>query len=282
MKKVDLTRSILAGLFSAVTIGVLTLLTYKTEFGLFLITSFGSSMVLLFGYPESSFSQPKNISVIFFPALFIDEEIQDFNDNFFYKKWTIIKIKNESINFIMPLEDIDDFLKIKEMKNKIEELNVSDLVNKYDVKNYVFALINYNGKKLNIHLKTMFNNNKTSKNIFYKLDNINDEEKLNIILKDLKIQITDMWKEENIINLSMPLTIRVKFKYNNPIDLDKLQDIFYKISIIDSYSLEEININNSSFKIYYYGNPKRLSDELLKFGYILENNQGHWALDIND
>ena len=61
MKKIDLTRSILAGLFSAITIGTLTLLTYKTEFGLFLITSFGSSMVLLFGYHESSFSQPKNI-----------------------------------------------------------------------------------------------------------------------------------------------------------------------------------------------------------------------------
>ncbi len=61
MKKVDITKSLLAGLFSAVTIGVLTLLTYKTEFGIFLITSFGSSMVLLFGYPESPFSQPKNI-----------------------------------------------------------------------------------------------------------------------------------------------------------------------------------------------------------------------------
>ena len=61
MKKVDIKKSVLAGLFSAVTVGVLALLTYKTEFGLFLITSFGSSMVLLFGYPESSFSQPKNI-----------------------------------------------------------------------------------------------------------------------------------------------------------------------------------------------------------------------------
>tara|TARA_Y100000590_G_scaffold456731_1_gene607893 strand:+ start:98 stop:562 length:465 start_codon:yes stop_codon:yes gene_type:complete len=61
MKKIDLTRSILAGLFSSATIGLLTLLTYKTEFGLFLITSFGSSMILLFGYPESPFSQPKNI-----------------------------------------------------------------------------------------------------------------------------------------------------------------------------------------------------------------------------
>ncbi len=61
MKKVDIVKPIIAGLFSAITIGVLTLLTYKTEFGIFLIASFGSSMVLLFGYPESPFAQPKNI-----------------------------------------------------------------------------------------------------------------------------------------------------------------------------------------------------------------------------
>ncbi len=61
MKTVDIVKPIIAGLFSAITIGTLTLLTYKTEFGIFLIASFGSSMVLLFGYPESPFAQPKNI-----------------------------------------------------------------------------------------------------------------------------------------------------------------------------------------------------------------------------
>ena len=54
-------QSILAGLFSIITIGILTSLTYKTEFGIFLIASFGSSMVLLYGYPESPFAQPKNV-----------------------------------------------------------------------------------------------------------------------------------------------------------------------------------------------------------------------------
>ena len=53
--------SSLAGLFSAITIGVLTLLTYKTDYGLFLVASFGSTMVLLYGYPESPFAHPKNI-----------------------------------------------------------------------------------------------------------------------------------------------------------------------------------------------------------------------------
>ena len=57
----NLKQSILSGLFSIITIGILTLLTYKTDFGVFIIASFGSSMVLLFGYPESPFAQPKNV-----------------------------------------------------------------------------------------------------------------------------------------------------------------------------------------------------------------------------
>ena len=61
MIKDNLKKSFFAGIFSIITIGVLTFLTYKTDFGIFLIASFGSTMVLLYGYPESPFAQPKNI-----------------------------------------------------------------------------------------------------------------------------------------------------------------------------------------------------------------------------
>ena len=71
MEKGHLLKSILAGIFSAITIGALTYLTYKTPFGLFLIASFGSSMVLLYGYPESPFAQPKNIFFGHFLTAFI-------------------------------------------------------------------------------------------------------------------------------------------------------------------------------------------------------------------
>jgi len=54
-------KALLAGIFSAFTIGVLTILTYKSALGLFIAGSFGSSMVLLFGFPESPFAQPKNV-----------------------------------------------------------------------------------------------------------------------------------------------------------------------------------------------------------------------------
>ena len=57
----NIKKSIIAGLFSILTIGILSILTYKSEYGVFLIASFGSTMVLLYGYPESPFAQPKNI-----------------------------------------------------------------------------------------------------------------------------------------------------------------------------------------------------------------------------
>ena len=61
MQNLEFKKSISAGIFSLITIGVLTFLTYKTVFGIFLLASFGSSMVLLYGYPESPFAQPKNV-----------------------------------------------------------------------------------------------------------------------------------------------------------------------------------------------------------------------------
>ena len=59
--KATLQKALIAGFFSATTIGVLTVLTYKSTLGYFLAGSFGSSMVLLFGFPESPFAQPKNV-----------------------------------------------------------------------------------------------------------------------------------------------------------------------------------------------------------------------------
>ena len=117
-----------------------------------------------------------------------------------------------------------------------------------------------------------------SKNLSYQSLDINNKIKLEKILKNLKIQVTDIWKKENIINLSSPLSLRVKVKNTNPDNLNRLKNVFYKINVIDDYVLEEFNINYVFFKIYYYGNPKKLTTKLLKFGYELRNEQGRWTI----
>ena len=65
MKKIITTllskKSFLAAIFSVISIGILSTLTFNTPYGIFLLASFGATVVLLFGYPESPFAQPKNI-----------------------------------------------------------------------------------------------------------------------------------------------------------------------------------------------------------------------------
>ena len=59
--KENFNRALFALIFSIITIGTLSFLSFETPYGLFLAGSFGSSMVLLFGYPESPLAQPKNV-----------------------------------------------------------------------------------------------------------------------------------------------------------------------------------------------------------------------------
>ena len=52
--------ALIAFLFSTFTIGLISFISLNTNYNL-LIGSFGATMVLTFGFPESPFSQPKNI-----------------------------------------------------------------------------------------------------------------------------------------------------------------------------------------------------------------------------
>jgi len=229
-----------------------------------------------------SFSKPDKISSVFFPILIINDEIKNFYENFFYKNWNEVEIQNELINFILPLEDLDHVAAISKSKESIENLDLDNLVNKYNVENYVLALMDYKSNKLNVYLKIKFNNKKISKNIFYNIENIEDNLLLDKILIDLKLQITDIWKEENLINLLMPLSIKIRYDHKNLKQLNAFKNTLEKISTIHKHNLKEFSVNSSFYKIYYYGNPKKLKYELLKYGYKLNNDQGYWQIYLNE
>ena len=66
LKKIICWPPLLGGIGAAVTITILTYITFEsvlsgTNYGLWLTASFGSSVVVVFGYPNNEFSQPKNV-----------------------------------------------------------------------------------------------------------------------------------------------------------------------------------------------------------------------------
>ncbi len=66
IKKIICWPPLLAGLGVAVTIGILGYITYEsvlsgTNYGLWLVASFGSTVINVFGFPNNENSQPKNV-----------------------------------------------------------------------------------------------------------------------------------------------------------------------------------------------------------------------------
>ena len=66
LKKIFCWPPLLAGVGAAVTIIILGYITYEsilsdTNYGLWFFASFGSTVVIVFGYPNNDFAQPKNI-----------------------------------------------------------------------------------------------------------------------------------------------------------------------------------------------------------------------------
>ena len=65
-KKIICWPPLLAGVGAGVTIAILAYITYlsilsDSNYGLWLAASFGSSVVVVFGYPNNEFAQPKNV-----------------------------------------------------------------------------------------------------------------------------------------------------------------------------------------------------------------------------
>ena len=66
LKKIICWPPLLAGIGAGGTIGILSYITFEsflagTTYGLWLAASFGSSVVVVFGYPDNEFAQPKNV-----------------------------------------------------------------------------------------------------------------------------------------------------------------------------------------------------------------------------
>ena len=66
LKKIICWPPLLGGIGAGVTITILAYITFQstlagTNYGLWLAASFGSSVVVVFGYPDNEFAQPKNV-----------------------------------------------------------------------------------------------------------------------------------------------------------------------------------------------------------------------------
>ena len=224
------------------------------------------------------YSNPKKISVLFLPIIIEQENLLLFNDNIFFKYWLTDKDQSGSINYIMPLEDIDETLKLIGSQENLENLDIIEVAKKYNTENYILSLIYLENKKLNFFSKIKFQEYKRNSNlIFYKAD-IEDADSILNMIKKVKVHLNDVWKDFNKINTSIKLSINLILNSNNANKIFKFENTLSKIDDISSFSIKKFDLNKTVYEIIYNTNPNKLIKQFSIYGFEIVNAEGLWVI----
>ncbi len=201
-----------------------------------------------------------------------------FNDNIFYKYWLTNKDQSGLINYIMPLEDVDETLKLISSQENLENLDITEIAKKYNTENYILSLIYLDNKKINFFSKIKFQEYKKNSNlIFYKAD-IKDEDSIAIVIKKVKVHLNDIWKDFNEVNTSIKLSIDLILNSNNSDKISKFENTLTKIDDISSFSIKKFDLNKTVYEVIYNTNPNKLLKQFSIYGFKIVNDESQWMI----
>ena len=176
----------------------------------------------LFYKMSISYSEITNKELFILPILKKDNQIYVYNQNFFYDNWNKI-FEIELVEFILPLENIEVIQKINANKNDLLNLKLKNLFQEYSDKNLSLVLIeDTNSKKEKIYFKIKILNKYILKNIDVEKLNLTEEEFYKKIIIEVKKEITNLIKSQNLIDIRAPSFLNVQLKldkYNNLVEL---------------------------------------------------------------
>ena len=195
-----------------------------------------------------------NSEKFLFIPIIIDENINDltiYSGNPIYDNWISFKKKHHLINYILPTEDLEDLTIIKKKYNEIENYNFEEIINKYYLDNCIITLIFVNKQDVRILSKIITKNNIVIKNNTFTEFNLNNEDKVKLLIDKLRNIYEDIWKENNQINTSikLPLIIRVDNKKSN--DLIKFENILNELDLVNYFSIKKFNQNQIFYEIVF-------------------------------
>ena len=227
-----------------------------------------------------SYSASQSFETLIYPIFIKNSELQVFSGNKFFEEWNM-NIEFEGVNFILPVESLDDLVFIKKNKDDLEEIDLQSLVDKYEIKNSAILILRYDESVLNVFIKTDFKGFKKLKKIDIFVKDLDNKKVREETILKLKSIVHDMWKEQNLIDASTPSYLTLNVQFNEPHNLREVLSKIKKISIINSHNIQELTKNNAVIKIKYLGKIKSLENFLTQNGFRLKIQDNEWNLIIN-
>ena len=250
----------------------------KREILNFSVTFDKDKMHNLFFKKGISYSKILDKELYILPLLIKDSNIFIFNNNYFYENWNEF-YKNDLIEFILPIENIEIIQKINDYKNNLININLIDLFEEYSDKNLALILIENNkGNNIKVYIKSIIQRKNISKNINLKNNEIaNDNFEKKIIL-EIKKELINLVKSKNLIDIRTPLFLNAKLNLNKKSNLVKLNAKIKKIDSIENIYVQEFNKDYMNLRIKYFGKLEKIIIQLKKENIDLQMNNDEWTI----
>ena len=101
------------------------------------------------------------------------------------------------------------------------------------------------------------------------------------MISSLKFFINELWKEENLVDISTPASLTVKTKLTNPKTLKQVKSKLNGINFIQSYSVQELSKDEAKIKIRYLGKIKNVQDSFERNGFKFQIMNDEWILSLS-
>ncbi|MGA1291720.1 MAG: hypothetical protein ACO3X4_01620 [Pelagibacteraceae bacterium] len=229
-----------------------------------------------------SYADISEISISILPILRKENNLFIFSDNFFYNEWN--KTENDKknteaqlINYNLALENAEDLFYINNNKENLELIDINKLNSLSEEKNKIFLIFTLN-EDAKVFIKAYFNEKEVIKNITL---NNNSTDDYNSLIMNVKDQINQIWKEQNLIDINTPAYLDIIFDIKKINDFLKFRTFLDTIDIIDNYSILEITNKYAKIRMKYKGKISNLREKFLneKININIENNE--WSLSFN-
>ena len=245
--------------------------------------SFDREKINRFFYVKGiSYADISDTDVVIFPVLIKNNDFFLFSENYFYNNWSnqYFDEENEFINYVLPIENLEDLQLINSNKNDLESLPIKQILSNYDLKDYIFLIITIKKNKIDIFLKGSISGNRVIKNFSVSSGDEGEDIIYNNAIKEVKREIDEIWKLQNLIDIRTPSFLNTVLEIKKDNDLLNLRKALNKIDLIESYNVMELNTNYAKIKIKYLGKINKIKSKLDNQGIrvIISNNE--WKLKL--
>lgn len=227
--------------------------------------NFNKEQTLKFFEKQNIFpSIPKRKKILYIPIFYDedDNQIYVFEQNKFYTQWNQSNEKYYLLDYILPSEDLDDFKNILQNKDNIEEYDFKEMISKYDIDDYIIAIIFKNKNRIRILSKINIKQNLKIHNFSENDFNMDNEVEFKKLFNELKLVYENYWKANNRINTSIKLPLTIVLNSNDYKNIEELENTLFNLELVSKFEIEKFNNDNIYYKVVYNGSPKKFIEDM--------------------